>query len=833
MAKIVCDACGVEFDDENLKDCPTCGCELSKLTDKAMEKKATLKVNKPFVADAQAIDEMGEESADKIEFTGENKASFSETGSNGDVDSEILEARYNDAVSKMENLKTNSSYAVYMKLAGLFEAISGYRNSDDLRTICLERAEGIKKDNLYKSAIALEASSKAEDVEKALEEFSKIPEWKEAKKHIKICEEKLAKASKRSSSIFSTPEPMASVSNLSSVSLSSVSMASTSSNLDPLSSVPDPFSNKMSDEEWEKRRKKTKKLTIIISSAVSAVLAITLLTIFLIVPSIKYGKAVNLLEDGEYNDAYTKFGEVINFRDSTEKMDLIAVLYSMEKGKYIGGGRADIDLAIKEMIATDHDVTITYNHGYEVDGAYKKEDVEISKEDPFLGVVTPVRHGYEFVDYKIEDYGFAHKNAFIVIRASWNDDYSITIDLDGGEKKDSSGNRINYPDEYSVEDKDDIIFDNPTRYGYTFTGWTGTEISEKTMSLKITAGSFGDREYKANWEANEYKLTYDANGGTVSITSDEVVFDSNYVMPIPTRTGYVFKGWVDKSGNSIAQTEKWSVASDLDLKADWEKEVYYITYKDVEAEGNDLDYSYMIGDPAIKLIRPVKKGYSFLGWYSDSAFTNKITEIDTSALTSVTVYAKWRIVEYDIDYLYSGSIPSSFKKTFTVEDLPYTLPDLNVSGFVCWVDEDYKEIEEITEVVDTELRAKFYDSTGKIYYISDKNGYILYDYNGTASSLTISKYNSKNIIEIYDEAFENCTSITSVTIGSSVKYIGDSAFDGCSNLKSVTIPESVTTIGSYAFDGCHSSLKIKCKAAEKPAGWSNYWNGDADYEFGS
>ncbi|NCA74193.1 MAG: hypothetical protein EOM93_05060, partial [Gammaproteobacteria bacterium] len=50
-------------------------------------------------------------------------------------------------------------------------------------------------------------------------------------------------------------------------------------------------------------------------------------------------------------------------------------------------------------------------------------------------------------------------------------------------------------------------------------------------------------------------------------------------------------------------------------------------------------------------------------------------------------------------------------------------------------------------------------------------------------------------------AFSDCTGLTSVTIPSSVTYIGQSAFEGCTGLTSVTIPESVTEIGHYAFYG--------------------------------
>ena len=61
---------------------------------------------------------------------------------------------------------------------------------------------------------------------------------------------------------------------------------------------------------------------------------------------------------------------------------------------------------------------------------------------------------------------------------------------------------------------------------------------------------------------------------------------------------------------------------------------------------------------------------------------------------------------------------------------------------------------------------------------------------------------------IGDSAFEDCTSLTSITIPNGVTSIGDSAFEGCTSLKSITIPNSVTSIGFGAFIGCSSLTSI-------------------------
>ncbi len=65
-----------------------------------------------------------------------------------------------------------------------------------------------------------------------------------------------------------------------------------------------------------------------------------------------------------------------------------------------------------------------------------------------------------------------------------------------------------------------------------------------------------------------------------------------------------------------------------------------------------------------------------------------------------------------------------------------------------------------------------------------------------------------SITSIGDRAFYDCSSLTSITIPHSVTSIGNYAFYGCSSLTSITIPDNVTNIGSYTFRGCSSLTSI-------------------------
>ena len=75
------------------------------------------------------------------------------------------------------------------------------------------------------------------------------------------------------------------------------------------------------------------------------------------------------------------------------------------------------------------------------------------------------------------------------------------------------------------------------------------------------------------------------------------------------------------------------------------------------------------------------------------------------------------------------------------------------------------------------------------------------------SSLT-SVYIPDSVNEIGDYAFFSCTNLTSIDIQNGITEIGNETFCYCNNLKSVTIPSSVTRIGNYAFAVCKSLTDI-------------------------
>ncbi len=94
--------------------------------------------------------------------------------------------------------------------------------------------------------------------------------------------------------------------------------------------------------------------------------------------------------------------------------------------------------------------------------------------------------------------------------------------------------------------------------------------------------------------------------------------------------------------------------------------------------------------------------------------------------------------------------------------------------------------------------------------MADYNNYFRYDPNPWYDNPSLIKMViiEDGVTGIGDDAFYDCTSLTSVTIPDSVTSIGNSAFLNCTSLTSVTIPDSVTSIGNSAFYGCTSLTTI-------------------------
>ena len=224
---------------------------------------------------------------------------------------------------------------------------------------------------------------------------------------------------------------------------------------------------------------------------------------------------------------------------------------------------------------------------------------------------APTREGYTFTGWD-KTIPATMPAGDMTITAQWTvNQYTITYDLDGGT---AEGN----PDTYTVE-TDAFTLKNPTRPGYTFTGWSGTGLTgEDNLTVTIPKGSTGNRSYTAHWSLNTYSITYDLNGGTASGNPTSYTVESATItLNQPTKTGYTFTGWsgTDLTGeDNLTVTIPAGSTGDRSYTAHWSLNTYSITY-DLDggtASGNP-DF-YTVESSAITLNEPTKAGYVFTGW---------------------------------------------------------------------------------------------------------------------------------------------------------------------------------------------------------------------------
>ncbi len=162
--------------------------------------------------------------------------------------------------------------------------------------------------------------------------------------------------------------------------------------------------------------------------------------------------------------------------------------------------------------------------------------------------------------------------------------YSVSFDADGGAVfPDSQIKRFDSAYGKASDGSTAATLPTPTRTGYTFSGWyassdyAGSRITDATV---VTTAA--NHTLFAKWTANDYTVTFNADGGTVSPATQTKQFDSTYgkgddgitdeALPTPDRAGYTFGGWwtaINGGGTQVLNTTAFITAGNQTLFAKW------------------------------------------------------------------------------------------------------------------------------------------------------------------------------------------------------------------------------------------------------------------------
>ena len=285
--------------------------------------------------------------------------------------------------------------------------------------------------------------------------------------------------------------------------------------------------------------------------------------------------------------------------------------------------------------------------------------------------------------------------------------YTITYELDGGT---AAGN----PGTYTAE-TESFTLKNPTKEGYTFTGWTGFNGTEPQTEVTVEKGTTGNLTFTANWEKNAevppvepeepetYTITYELDGGTVEGNPATYTAETEtFTLKNPTKEGYTFTGWTGTNGTE-PQTEVTVIkgtTGNLTFTANWEKnaevppvepeepEIYTITY---ELDGGTVEgnpESYTEETETFMLVNPSKEGYTFIGWTGSNGDEPQLeVTVEKGTKGNLSYVANWEEITlvpgiYPITYELDGGILTGHRDAYTKETETFTLRKPKKEGYV-------------------------------------------------------------------------------------------------------------------------------------------------------
>ena len=604
---------------------------------------------------------------------------------------------YKDSAQKIEDCKKlkeedrlNGIYqravqfmngCAYDSAIALFQSIENYKDSQEKIKICRERKETARKDSIYRQAmdrVSVPANKLTDvDLKKSITELQTISGYKDVDHQIRTLNTRLEKwyEDKRQAEEAAR-----------------------------IKAEEERRTQERLAEERRIKKEKQKAQAIKVAKVgiptVIAIAAVVVLLITFIIPLIRYNQADELFNAGKYDEAMEIYQDIDGFSDSEQRIKVLYGINCIDVN--------DFKTGIEIILSAGVPVKLTYGmdggdfSGTEYANAQDENDDRIvlanasgipHVADPFFaptnipetvefnynsstdfpGIQTPGRMGYRFVEWVLDSYSYQVDGIFeLQLNAIWSEkEYTISYDLDGGAVATDN------PIEYSIEDSS-FTLTNPTKIGYTFIGWTGTDLSEPTTSVTIATGSAGNRNYKANWEANTYTVTLNANGGTVSTKSITVTYDQPYSLPTPEWTGRNFSGWYEGSKKVTSGT--WTRTSNLDLTAQWDIVEYGITYNlngGVNAQSNPSKYTIL---DEITLIVPTRTGYTFTGWTGTDLSEPTMVVVIDDCTGPRSYTATWRANTYTITLDGNGVALEDDSITVTY-DKSYTLPTPTRTGY--------------------------------------------------------------------------------------------------------------------------------------------------------
>ena len=286
-------------------------------------------------------------------------------------------------------------------------------------------------------------------------------------------------------------------------------------------------------------------------------------------------------------------------------------------------------------------VTVTYDaNGGSISPQYETTLAETSVTLP-----APNRNGYVFDGWHTAPSGGTRVggagDSFVVevdvtLYAHWRAGVTVTYNANGGNVS---------PQYETTLAETSVTLPAPNRNGYVFDGWHtapsgGTRVGGAGDSFMVEV----DVTLYAWWSPGEVTLTYNPNGGIVSLPHETVLAESCVTLPAPFRNGYFFNGWytAPSGGTRVGGAgDIFVVEADVMLYAQWRMGVS--VFYNPNGGNVSLPYETVFADGSVTLPESTRDARTFNGWYTAPSGGTRVGGAGDTFMvdTDVVLYAQW------------------------------------------------------------------------------------------------------------------------------------------------------------------------------------------------
>ena len=328
--------------------------------------------------------------------------------------------------------------------------------------------------------------------------------------------------------------------------------------------------------------------------------------------------------------------------------------------------------------------TVTFNAN---GGAPETQTKTVTNTAKYGELPTCTRDGYDFAGWFTAVSGGTEIITDSVVNltdsqtlyAHWTaKTYTVNFDAGTGATVTPSAATVTYDSAYGS-------LPVPAKTGYDFSGWFtaadgGSEVTASTI-VKITDA----QTLYAHWTAKTYKVTFNANGGSVSTASKNVTYDETYGdLPTPARTGHSFAGWFTAAdgGSKVTSETKVEITDARTLYAHWTANEYTVTFNANGGEDVSTSLSVTYGSNYGTLPETTRAGYDFAGWFTAASGGSQIKSDSTASMTAnQTLFAHWTAKTYAVAFDANGGSVSTAVKNVTYNSTYGELPVPTRTGF--------------------------------------------------------------------------------------------------------------------------------------------------------